>query len=58
MTTKTKAVIGALLAGIATTFGLLGAGEAEVISSQTAATITTVLNAILGAGIFLPAKKS
>lgn len=58
MTIKTKAIIGAILAGIAASFGVLGASEAEVIGKETAAIITSIVNVILGAGIFLPAKKS
>lgn len=58
MNPKTKTIIGAILAGIITAVGTLGAGEAKVIDPQLASTITAVISAILAGGMFVPAKKT
>lgn len=56
MTPTIKKIIGAIMAGVATTIAALGAGEAGLIDPKVAATILAVINAILTGGMFVPTK--
>jgi hypothetical protein len=56
MTPTTKKIIGAILGGIVTAIGTLGAGEAKVIDAQLANTIIAIISAILTGGMFVPTK--
>lgn len=57
MTSKTKKIIAAILSGLATTVGLLGAGDAHILDPQVASMITAVISAILLAGTPLATKQ-